>query len=207
MIGNAGRGDPYPIEVLFLSMANMAWNSAITTRETIRLLTDRGPSTGEYRIPKIIYADGFYSETVAYAGLVLLDTTYLERWDALSLLDRPIGRADSVRDAIRRPIVRPDREVRPFQDVLLEFGHRLGLPAFTAEDGTARYPGGCADYLVGHEGAPGIGPLAGWRGSQGELVGRGPPDPRQLEAYVEQGCFFQYRLPAGARFLRHGNRD
>ncbi|MDW8368675.1 MAG: molybdopterin-dependent oxidoreductase [Geminicoccaceae bacterium] len=207
VIGNAWRGDPYPIEVLFLYMANMAWNSAMATDETIRMLTDRDPSSGAYRIPKIIYADAFYSETVAYADLVLPDTTYFERWDALSLLDRPIGRADSVCDAIRRPVVRPEREVRPFQDVLLELGHRLGLPAFTAEDGTARYPGGYADYLVRHERAPGIGPLAGWRGSKGELVGRGPPNPRQLEAYIENGCFFEHRLPAGTRFVRHGNRD
>ncbi len=54
----------------------------------------QGPGDGDYRIPRIIYADAFYSETVAYADLVLPDTTYLERWDCISLLDRPIGDAD-----------------------------------------------------------------------------------------------------------------
>jgi sulfite dehydrogenase (quinone) subunit SoeA len=28
---------------------------------------------------------------VAYADLILPDTTYLERWDCISLLDRPIS--------------------------------------------------------------------------------------------------------------------
>ena len=57
------------------------------------MLADKDPATGEYRIPHFIYADAFHSETVAYADLVLPDTTYLERWDCISLLDRPIGTA------------------------------------------------------------------------------------------------------------------
>ncbi len=40
----------------------------------------------------------------AYADLVLPDTTYLERWDCISLLDRPIGSADGPADAIRQPV-------------------------------------------------------------------------------------------------------
>ena len=44
---------------------------------------------------------------VAYADLVLPDTTYLERWDCISLLDRPICDADGAADAIRQPIVEP----------------------------------------------------------------------------------------------------
>ena len=39
----------------------------------------QGEATGEYKIPYIIYSDAFVSETVAYADLVLPDTTYLER--------------------------------------------------------------------------------------------------------------------------------
>jgi anaerobic selenocysteine-containing dehydrogenase len=41
---------------------------------------------GSYKIPRIIYADAYASEMVAYADLVLPDTTYLERWDCISLL-------------------------------------------------------------------------------------------------------------------------
>ena len=36
--------------------------------------------------------------------------------------------ADAAADAIRQPVVTPDRDVRPFQDVLIELGARLELP-------------------------------------------------------------------------------
>ena len=125
VIANAWRGDPYPIEVLFLYMANMAWNSAMNPGETMRMLADRDPATGEHRIRRFIYVDAYNSETVAYADLVLPDTTYLERWDCISLLDRPIGSAHGPGDAIRQPVVAPDRDVRPFQEVLIDLGVRL----------------------------------------------------------------------------------
>jgi sulfite dehydrogenase (quinone) subunit SoeA len=207
VITNATRGDPYPIDVLFLYMANMAWNSAMNTAETMRMLTERDPATGEYKIPKIIYSDAFASETVAYADLVLPDTTYLERWDCLSLQDRPIGSADAVQDSIRQPVLPPDRDVRPFQDVLIELGHRLALPAFRNQDGTARYQGGYPDYMINHERRPGIGPLAGWRGAEGQSHGKGEANPHQLERYVENGCFWSLKLPAAAWFMKHVNRD
>ena len=171
VIANAWRGDPYPVEVLFLYMANMAWNSAMNPGETMRMLADKDPATGEYRIPRFIYADAFHSETVAYADLVLPDTTYLERWDCISLLDRPIGTAHGPGDAIRQPVVAPDRDVRPFQEVLIDLGVRLRLPAFAHPDGEPRYPGGYPDYLVHHQRKPGIGPLAGWRGAKGDEHG------------------------------------
>ena len=34
VIANAWAGDPYPIDTLFLFMANMAWNSSMNTVET-----------------------------------------------------------------------------------------------------------------------------------------------------------------------------
>ena len=83
VINNAWEGDPYKIDVLFMYMANMAWNSSMNTSETIKKLTDKDSITGEYKIPKIIYSDAYYSETVAYADLILPDTTYLERWDCI----------------------------------------------------------------------------------------------------------------------------
>ena len=207
VITNAYRGDPYPIDTLFMFMANMSWNSAMNTSETIRMLTDIDPATGEYRIPHIIYSDAFDSEMVAYADLVLPDTTYLERWDCLSLLDRPISDGESLADGIRHPVVQPDRDVRPFQDVLLDLGARLGLPGMVREDGGARYPGGYADYIVNHERTPGIGPLAGWRGADGGSVGRGAPNPGQLDAYVANGAFWRHELPASQRYFRYANRE
>ncbi len=206
VVANAWRGDPYPIDTLFLYMANMSWNSAMNTTGTMRMLTDKDPETGAYRIPRIIYSDAYHSEMVAYADLVLPDTTYLERWDCISLLDRPISDADGPGDAIRHPVVLPDRDVRPFQDVLIELGARLGLPGLVAEDGAPRYPGLYPDYLVNHERAPGIGSLAGWRGADGGAEGTGPPNPDQLARYIENGSFWKRELPDEMRFFKHANR-
>src|SRR3954447_5107622 len=113
--------------------------------ETMRMLADKDPVTGDHRIKRFIYVDAYHSETVAYADLVLPDTTYLERWDCISLLDRPIGGAHGPGDSIRQPVIKPDRDVRPFQDVLIELGARLGLPAFAKPDGSPKYPGGYTD--------------------------------------------------------------
>ena len=205
VIKNAWAGDPYKIDTLFMYMSNMAWNSAMNTAETMRMLTDKDAS-GDYKIPHIIYSDAFYSETVAYADLILPDTTYLERWDAISILDRPIGKVDGPADSIRQPILKPDRDVRPFQDVLIDMGARLGLPAFVNADGGARYPAGYKDYLTYHERAPGIGPLAGWRGENGESHGKGAPNPDQLQRYIDNGCFWKYELPEEQHYYKHANR-
>ncbi|HVO00784.1 MAG TPA: molybdopterin oxidoreductase family protein [Candidatus Cybelea sp.] len=205
VIHNAWAGDPYPIDTLFLYMANMAWNSAMNTSVTMQKLADKD-ATGGYKIPHIIYADAYYSEMVAYADLVFPDTTYLERWDCISLLDRPICDADGAADAIRQPVLKPDRDVRPFQDVLLDLGARLGLPNLTNADGTARYPGGLKDYLVHHQRRPGVGMLAGWRGA-GDKQGKGEPNPDQLQRYIEHGCHWRAEIPDNAKFFRHANRD
>jgi anaerobic selenocysteine-containing dehydrogenase len=54
------------------------------------MLTDKNEN-GEYKIPFLIVCDAFHSETIAFADIVLPDTTYLERYDAMSILDRPIS--------------------------------------------------------------------------------------------------------------------
>ena len=206
VITNAATANPYPVDVLFLYMANMAWNSSMNVPEVLGHLTATD-SSGSYKIPKIIYSDAYASEMVAYADLVLPDTTYLERWDCISLLDRPISDPDGPADAIRQPVVKPDRDVRAFQEVLLELGARLKLPGFVDGAGTPKYPGGYADYIVNHERAPGIGPLAGWRGADGDKFGRGAVNPDQLQRYVDNGCFHQHHLPESARFFKHANKD
>ena len=207
VISNAWAGDPYPIETLFMYMANMAWNSAMNTAETMRMLTDTDPETGKYKIPHIIYSDAFYSEMVAYADLILPDTTYLERWDCISLLDRPISDADGWADAIRQPVMEPDRDVRPFQDVLLDLGSRLGLAGMVDEEGHPKFPGGYRDYITHHERRPGIGMLAGWRGADGGDSGKGDPNPDQIDRYIENQCFWRAELPVGQRYFRNVNRD
>lgn len=206
VITNAWKGDPYPIDTLMMFMANMSWNSSMNTSGVIDMLTDRDQETGEYRIPRIIYADAFFSEMVPYADLILPDTTYLERHDCISLLDRPICEADAAQDAIRQPVIELDRDVRPFQSVLIDLGARLGLPGLVNEDGSPKYPGGYPDYMVNHERAPGIGPLAGWRGEKGDQHGRGAPNPKQLERYIENQCFWRYELPEEHRYFKMANR-
>ena len=206
VINNAGKKDPYGIDVLFMYMANMAWNSSMNTPGTLEHLTAKDEN-GDYVIPKFIYADAYYSETVPYADLVLPDTTYLERWDCISLLDRPISEPDMAADSIRHPVVKPDRDVRGFQEVLIELGARLGLPAFSNEDGSAKYPGGYADYIVNHERKPGLGPLAGYRGKDGSESGRGEPNPEQLDRYIENGAFYAHHLKPEQRYYKHANLD
>lgn len=206
VISNAWKGDPYPIDTLFMFMANMSWNSSMNTAGTIKMLTDKNPETGEYKIPRIIYSDAYYSEMVTYSDLILPDTTYLERWDAISLLDRPICEADAAQDAIRQPVIEPDRDVRPFQTVLIDLGARLGLPGLTNEDGSPKYPGGYSDYIVNHERGPGIGPLAGWRGEDGESHGKGAPNPNQLDRYIENGCFWSHHFPDEHKFFKFANK-
>lgn len=206
VLHNAWAQDPYKVDVLFMYMANMGWNSSMNVPDTLKYMTDKDEN-GEYKIPKIIYSDAFYSETVPYADLILPDTTYLERWDCISLLDRPISNAHGPGDSIRQPVVEPDRNVRPFQDVMLDLGVRLGLPGMTNDDKSAKYPGGYSDYLANHERMPGIGPLAGWRGKDGDQHGKGEANPNQLEKYIENGCFWSHELDDNQRYYRHSNQD
>ncbi|MGN6771387.1 MAG: molybdopterin oxidoreductase family protein [Rhizobiaceae bacterium] len=205
VIANAHAGDPYPIDVLFMYMANMAWNSSMNTAGTMKMLTDKDEKTGEYRIPKIIYSDAYDSEMVAYADLILPDTTYLERYDCISLLDRPISEPDAVQDAIRWPVIEPDRDVRGFQTVMLDLGARLSLPGFADAHGVPLYKD-YADYIVRHERRPGIGPLAGFRGREGDRAGRGASNPDQLKQYIENGSFFSAHIPLEAQFFKHANQ-
>ncbi|MGA7296975.1 MAG: molybdopterin dinucleotide binding domain-containing protein, partial [Rhodanobacteraceae bacterium] len=206
VIRNACAGDPYPIDTLFLFMANMGWNSSMDTTRTQDYLCQRDPDSGAYRIPHIIYSDAYWSETVNYADLILPDTTYLERHDCISLLDRPIGNGDTLADAIRQPVVEPDRDVRPFQSVLLDLGARLGLPGLVDESGQPRYRD-YADYMVNHERKPGVGLLAGWRGANGDADGVGEPNPDQLQRYIDNGCYWKQDVPAAARYYKMANRD
>ncbi|MEM9840186.1 MAG: molybdopterin oxidoreductase family protein [Pseudomonadota bacterium] len=204
VISNAYAGDPYKIDTLFMYMANMSWNSTMNTSGVMKMLTDKDES-GEYVIPRIIYSDAYSSEMVAYADLILPDTTYLERHDCISLLDRPICEADAAADAIRWPVVEPDRDVRGFQTVLVQLANKMGLPGFTNEDGSAKYED-YADYITNHERKPGIGPLAGFRGN-GESRGRGPVNPDQIDRYIENGGFFVSHVPEEASYMKPWNAD
>jgi anaerobic selenocysteine-containing dehydrogenase len=205
VIANAVAGDPYRIDTLMLYMANMAWNSSMDTGAVQRMLKEKDAS-GEYKIPFLVVADAFHSETVNFADLVLPDTTYLERYDAISLLDRPISEPDAAADAIRHPVLPLDRDVRPFQDVLVELATRLGFPAFVTPEGARKYRD-YPDFIVKYERAPGVGFLAGFRGANGDQPLRGEPNPRQWDAYIANGAFFTHHWNDSQKYYRFVNRD
>ena len=206
VITNAWRGDPYKIDTLLIFMANMAWNSSMNTKNIRDMLNDKDDN-GEYKIPFIVVCDAFESEMVSFADLVLPDTTYLERHDVMSMLDRPISEFDGPVDSVRIPVVPPTGECKPFQEVLIELGSRLKLPAFTHEDGSRKfrdYP----DFIVNYETAPGsgIGFLAGWRGKGGEKFMKGEPNPKQWEMYEKNNCVYHYELPKSYQYMRNWNQ-
>ncbi len=205
VIANAVAGDPYKIDTLMLYMANMAWNSSMNTAGTQDMLRAKDKS-GEYKIPFIVVSDAFHSETVNFADLVLPDTTYLERHDAISLLDRPISEPDAVADSIRHPILPLDRDVRPWQEVLIELASRLRFPAFVATDGKRKFSG-YPDFIVNYERAPGVGFLAGWRGADGNSPLRGAPNPKQWDAYIANKSFFAHHWKDNQKYMRFVNRD
>ncbi len=205
VISNAHAGDPYRIDTLFMYMANMAWNSSMNTSGTMEMLTDKDEN-GDYVIPHIIYSDSYSSEMVAFADLILPDTTYLERHDCISLLDRPICEADAAADSIRWPVVEPDRDVRGFQTALIQLGARLELEGFVNDDGSEKYAD-YADYIQNHERRPGVGPLAGFRGKDGTGKGRGEPSPNQIAAYIDNGGFWIDHIPDAALFFKPWNAD
>ena len=111
---------------------------------------------------------------VAYADLVLPDTTYLERHDCISLLDRPISEPDAAADAIRWPVVAPERPATKAcaasSRCCSTSAPACGSPAWPSPTAAPTYRD-YADYMTRHQRRPGVGPLAGWRG---DGDGRGP---------------------------------
>ena len=206
VITNAWRGDPYPIDTLMLFMANMAWNSSMNTSEARRMLNDKN-ADGEYKIPFLIVCDAFESETTAFADLILPDTTYLERYDTMSMLDRPISEFDGPCDSVRVPVVEPKGECRPFQEVIVELASRLKFPAFTKPDGTRKFTG-YKDFIVNFETEPGSGQgfLIGWRGKDGSKSLVGEPNPDQWEMYAKNNCVYHHKMPEEHQWMRNWNQ-
>ena len=202
VISNAHAGDPYKIDTLFMYMANMSWNSSMNTRGVMEMLSDKDEN-GDYVNPayhlfgRVFIRDGGLCRSCATR--YDLSGTH----DCISLLDRPICEADAAADAIRWPVLEPDRDVKGFQTALIELGVKLGLPGFV-KDGQAVYKD-YADYMVNHERRPGVGPLAGWRGD-GTGKGRGAPNPEQLDRYIENGGFWMEHVPDEGAYYKPWNK-
>ena len=174
--------------------------------EVRNMLKDKDEQ-GEYKIPFIVVADAFQSEMTAFADLILPDTTYLERHDVMSILDRPISEFDGPVDSVRIPVLPPTGDCKPFQEVLIELGTRLKLPVFITKDGARKYRD-YPDFITNYEteAGSGIGFLAGWRGKGGEKFMRGEPNPNQWEMYAKNDCVFHYELPKGYQYMRNWNQ-
>ena len=172
----------------------------------VREMLNRKDEKGEYMIPFLVVCDAFQSETVAFADLVLPDTTYLERHDVMSMLDRPISEFDGPVDSVRVPVVPPTGQCKPFQEVLIELASRLKFPAFTTPEGGRKFTG-YPDFVVNFQPQPGIGFLMGWRGKNGDQHLRGEPNPKQWEAYAKNDCVFQYHMPETMHYMRNWNRE
>ena len=206
VITNAWRGEPYHLDTLLIFMANLAWNSSMNTSEIRNMLQDQN-ANGEYKIPFIVVCDAFSSEMVQFADLVLPDTTYLERHDVMSILDRPISEYDGPVDSVRVPVLPPKGQCKPFQEVIVELAGRLKLPKFINADGSRKfkdYP----DFVINYETAPGsgIGFLSGWRGKDGTKSIKGEPNPKQWEMYANNNCFHHYKMPEAHHYMRNFNR-
>jgi anaerobic selenocysteine-containing dehydrogenase len=156
-------------------------------------------------IPFLVVCDAFQSEMVAFADLVLPDTTYLERHDVMSMLDRPISR-------VRRPGGFGARArggaAGPVQAVP-GGADRTGLapevPRLHPRGGTRKfkdYP----DFVVNFQPQPGVGFLMGWRGKDGTEHLRGEPNPKQWEMYAKNNCVFQYHMPEDQQYMRNWNQ-
>ena len=187
-------------------MANKAWNSSLNTVDVRKMLADRNEE-GEYKIPFLVVCDAFQSEMTAFADLILPDTTYLERYDVMSMLDRPISEYDGPVDSVRIPVLPPTGECRPFQEVLIELGSRLGFPVFVDEQGKRKYKD-YPDFITRFETAPGsgIGFLAGWRGQGGEKSMKGEPNPNQWKMYEANACMYHHKLPRSYQYMRNWNQ-
>ncbi len=205
VIHNAVEGDPYPIDTLMLFMANMAWNSSMNTAQTQDMLSARDEA-GELPHSVLVVADAFDSETVRFADLVLPDTTYLERYDAISLLDRPISEPDTVADAIRHPVCTPDRDVRPWQEVLVDLAGRLGFPAFVDEQGAAALTTGIriSSFATSDRPASVFWPDFAARMAADHLTGAA--ESRSVAGLHRHKSFFAWHWPEHMQFNRGMNK-
>ena len=163
---------------------------------------------GEYKIPFLVVCDAFQSETTAFADLVLPDTTYLERHDVMSMLDRPISEFDGPIDSVRVPVVPPTGRVQavPGRADRARGAAQVSRRSSTP-DGTRKfrdYP----DFIVNYETEPGsgIGFLSGWRGKDGDKFMRGEPNPKQWEMYAQNNCVYHHPLPPSYQYMRNWNR-
>ena len=142
-----------------------------------------------------------------YADLVLPDTTYLERWDCISLLDRPIGAPTGRRDAIRQPVVeaRPRRAALPGR---ADRSRRPARPAGLRRTRTARPNIRRLSRLHRQSRAHARHRPARRLARRGRHAhsGGARPIPTSSSATSSNGCFWHHELTPDAAYFKHANR-
>lgn len=108
-----GRGEPYPIDTLFLYYTNPLFS--IPESEKFRATMEK--------VPFIVSFSPFMDETTEFADLVLPDGTYFERWQD----DSPEPGPGLPMFGLRSPVLSsPLHDVRETGDVLIQIAKGLG---------------------------------------------------------------------------------
>ncbi|OFZ99790.1 MAG: molybdenum enzyme, large subunit,related to phenylacetyl-CoA: acceptor oxidoreductase [Betaproteobacteria bacterium RIFCSPLOWO2_02_FULL_62_17] len=113
---------PYRPEVMFNFGANSVMS--VANREIV------ARALAKYKL--IVSFDLFLTETSNFADIVLPDCSYLQSLDSRSnfpfIITHPAGTGEWCWP-IRQPVLPPEGEQRPYQDVLLELADRVGIRA------------------------------------------------------------------------------
>jgi hypothetical protein len=145
----------------------------------------------------------------AFADLVLPDTTYLERHDVMSMLDRPISEFEGrwIRSASRWCRLRRMQAVPGSVDRARRATQVSGVRTHRCDGQTRRKFRNYPDFIVNYEteAGSGIGFLAGWRGKGGEKFMVGEPNPKPVgDVRAEQ---LRIRASAASRRTIHAQLE
>ena len=212
VIRNAWAGDPTPVDVLFLFMANMSWNSAMNTARDHALADRQGrqrrvPHPEDHLLGRLLQRDGRLRRPGA-ARHDLPGT--LRRGLACSTGRSPMPTAPPTRSAIRccRRTPRVGRDVRGFQSVLLDLGARLrtagACSTTTARRATATTP--TTSSTTNAHPASACSPAGA--ASTARRKARARRTRTQLERYIANGGFWRSEDAARRRrYFKMANRD
>ena len=112
------KGEPYPVEALFLYHANPLYEAPMGGRWQEAL----------DRIPFIVSFTPYLDETSAYADLLLPDCTYLEKW-FYEVIEPSLGYPVV---GLAQPMIEPLYETRNTGDVLIALAQAVGEPLAAA---------------------------------------------------------------------------
>jgi hypothetical protein len=193
-------GDPYGIDVLFLYMANMAWNSSMNTCSVMEMLTDKD---AEWRV-RDPEDHLFRCLFLGNGGLCRSDPARhdLSGTARLHLAARPADQR--ARGAVRfDPLAGgragPRRARLP--DVLLDLGARLGLPGIVDEDGSRSTPITPTTSSTTSASRASARCRAG-AARTATRPAAAKPNPTSSKRYIENGGFSQVHVPEEAALFQ-----